>query len=47
LLGLLQRASALVIRGRSAQTAGRVVPLTPSPRPLPVTEHGGVEQAGA
>ena len=46
LLGLLQRASALVIRGRSAET-GRVVPLTPSPRPLPVTEHDGVEQAGA
>jgi hypothetical protein len=45
LLGLLNRASALVIRGRSPEMAGRVVAL-PGARPVPV--HGGdVEQAGA
>ena len=47
LLGLLNRASALVIRGRAPETTGRVVPLTPGTRSLPVTDHGGVEQAGA
>jgi hypothetical protein len=47
LLGLLQRASALVIRGRAVPSTGRVVPLPPGPRPLPVTGHDGVEQAGA
>jgi hypothetical protein len=47
LLGLLHRASALVIRGRAPEPAGRVVPLTPAARSVPVTDHGGVEQAGA
>jgi hypothetical protein len=47
LLGLLQRAGALVIRGRSAETTGRVVPLTAGGRSLPVAGRGGVEQAGA
>jgi hypothetical protein len=47
LLGLLHRASALVIRGRAPETTGRVVPITPAARPLPVAGHGGVEQAGA
>ena len=46
LSGLLNRASALVIRGRAARTAGRVVQLTPAPRARPV-RGGGVEQAGA
>lgn len=47
LLGLLNRASALVIRGRSAP-AGRVVPLPPAPRPFPMRDRAsGVEQAGA
>ena len=46
LLGLLNRASALVIRGRTADTQGRVVQLTPGTRALPVRE-AGVEQAGA
>ena len=46
LLGVLNRASALVVRGRTAQAPGRVVQLTPSPRTLPV-RGGGVEQAGA
>lgn len=49
LLGLLQRAAALVIRGRAATAAvgGRVVPLPPAPRARPATGHEGVEQAGA
>jgi hypothetical protein len=46
LLGLLNRASALVIRGRAADTSGRVVQLTPGTRALPVRD-AGVEQAGA
>lgn len=46
LLSLLNRASAVVIRGRAAATPGRVVQLTPGPRPLPV-RGAGVEQAGA
>jgi hypothetical protein len=46
LLGLLQRASALVIRGRAAGTTGRVVPLTGA-RSAPPPNRGGVEQAGA
>ena len=46
LLGLLHRAGALVIRGRSP-VGGRVVPLPPAPRPRPVPGHGGVGQAGA
>jgi hypothetical protein len=51
LLGLLNRASALVIRGRAAESSGRVVQLTPGTRALPVRDAGveqaGVEQAGA
>lgn len=46
LLSLLNRASAVVIRGRAAETSGRVVQLTPGPRSLPV-RGAGVEQAGA
>jgi hypothetical protein len=46
LLGLLHRASALVIRGRAPETPGRVVQLTPGTRSMPVCE-AGVEQAGA
>ena len=46
LLGLLNRASALVIRGRSPDTPGRVVQLTPGARSLPV-RGDDVEQAGA
>jgi hypothetical protein len=46
LLALLNRASALVIHGRAAAPPGRVVQLTPGPRPLPV-RGAGVEQAGA
>jgi len=46
LLGLLSRASALVIRGRSPETPGRVVPLSAGARALPVP-RGEVEQAGA
>ncbi len=46
LLGLLSRASALVIRGRSPETPGRVVPLSAGARPVPVP-RGEVEQAGA
>jgi hypothetical protein len=46
LLGLLHRASALVLRGRATPTAGRVVQLTPGARSMPV-RGGGVEQAGA
>ena len=47
LLGLMHRACALVIRGRSPETTGRVVPIVPSARSMPVTGRGGVEQAGA
>ena len=46
LLGLLSRASALVIRGRSPETPGRVVPLPAGARAVPVP-RGEVEQAGA
>jgi hypothetical protein len=46
LLGLLHRAGALVIRGRSAAAPGRVVPLTVGPRSVPMP-RGKVEQAGA
>jgi hypothetical protein len=46
LLGLLNRASALVIRSHAAETPGRVVQLTPGMRTMPVRE-AGVEQAGA
>ena len=46
LLGLLSRASALVIRGRSPETPGRVVPLSAGARAVPVP-RGEVEQAGA
>ena len=46
LLSLLYRASALVIRGRSPETPGRVVALTPGARSVPVP-RGQVEQAGA
>ena len=46
LLGLMNRASALVIRGRSAARTGRVVPLPSSPRSFP-RRGNGVEQAGA
>ncbi|MDT7581572.1 MAG: hypothetical protein QOK35_2836 [Pseudonocardiales bacterium] len=46
LLGLLNRASALVIRSHAAETPGRVVQLTPGTRTMPVRE-AGVEQAGA
>ena len=46
LLGLLYRASALVIRGRSTETPGRVVPLPAGARAVPVP-RGEVEQAGA
>ena len=46
LLGLLYRASALVIRGRSPETPGRVVPLPAGARAVPVP-RGEVEQAGA
>jgi hypothetical protein len=58
LLDLLHRASALVIRGRAgenliehaavaATAQGRVVPLPPGARPVPVPGRGEVEQAGA
>lgn len=47
LLGLLHRATALVIHGRSPETTGRVVPITPGARSLPVAGLGGVGQAGA
>jgi hypothetical protein len=46
LLGLLNRASALVIRGRAGEATGRVVQLTPGTRSLPAP-GGDVEQAGA
>lgn len=46
LFGLLQRAAALVIRGRSTDGAGRVVQLTPGARTHPL-RGGDVEQAGA
>jgi len=46
LLGLLHRAGALVIRGRSVAAPGRVVPLTVGPRSVPMP-RGEVEQAGA
>ena len=46
LLGLLNRASALVIRGRAGEAPGRVVQLTPGTRSLPA-RGGDVEQAGA
>jgi hypothetical protein len=46
LLGLLSRASALVIHGHAAETAARVVPLTTGARAVPVP-RGKVEQAGA
>jgi hypothetical protein len=46
LLGLLHRAGALVIRGRSTAAPGRVVPLTVGPRSVPMP-RGEVEQAGA
>ena len=46
LLGLLSRASALVIRGRLPETPGRVVPLPAGTRAMPVP-RGEVEQAGA
>jgi hypothetical protein len=46
LLSLLYRASALVIRGRSTEKPGRVVPLTQGARSVPVP-RGQVEQAGA
>jgi hypothetical protein len=46
LLSLLYRAGALVIRGRSTDTPGRVVPLTANTRAVPVP-RGQVEQAGA
>lgn len=45
--GLLQRATAVVIRGRAVPPTGRVVPLPPGPRTPPRTGHDGVEQAGA
>lgn len=46
LLGLLSRASALVIRSRAVRTAARVVPLAAGVRAVPVP-RGAVEQAGA
>jgi len=46
LLSLLYRASALVIRGRSTEKPGRVVPLTQGARSVPLP-RGQVEQAGA
>jgi hypothetical protein len=46
LLGLLSRASALVIRSRAPEIPGRVVPLPAGARAVPVP-RGEVEQAGA
>ena len=46
LLGLLSRASALVLHGRRPEAPARVVPLTAGARAVPVP-RGEVEQAGA
>jgi hypothetical protein len=46
LLGLLHRASAVVVTGSSADAAGEVVPLTPGARPVPLPARGA-KKAGA
>jgi hypothetical protein len=47
LLGLLNRASAVVIRGGAGETPGRVVRITPGTRAVPLREAGVEQQAGA